>query len=221
MRAQLLADIKQVLGKAVPPNLTSRSKGHDLYEAYIFTLVVRAAKRSAAIVGYRNRDGSAPKTFMFRTGPGEIASGNYSHAVLAFFGKPELEVHTDIYISGASKVPHESDVCVLLRDEATLCRTSPLQPLPRYSSLKLAVECKFYESSGIGVALGRGVMGLSKEFGARRTFFVTSREAASVEALLAHHGQPWATAVVPKSTEKVNRLVSNFETIFENFKAKK
>jgi len=135
--------------------------------------------------------------------------------------KPELETHVGIYVSGLSKIPHEADVCVLFREEADFCRTATQTVFPRYSSIVLAAECKFYESSGIGVALGRGFMGLSKEFGARPNFFVMSREASRVKALLAHHKQPWATSIVPGSAVPLNRLIGNFETVFENFKAKR
>ena len=221
MRSQLLTEIRQVLGNAVSPNLTSRSKGYDLYEAYVFSLVVRAAQRSGAQVRYENTDLSTPTKFVFRTGPGEIASGNYSHAVLSFARKPELEVHVGIYVSGVSKIPHEADVCVLLRDEAMFCRASGVRVFPRYSSVALTAECKFYESSGIGVALGRGFMGLSKDFASRQNFFVMSREAMRVKALLAHHKQHWATSIVPGSSFALNRLIGSFETVFENFKAKR
>lgn len=221
MRAQLLNEIRQVLGSAVSPNLTAKSKGYDLYEAYLFSLIVRAALRSGAQVRFENRDRSTPTTFMFRTSPGEIASGNYSHAVLSFTRKPQLETHVGIYVSGVSKIPHEADVCVLLRDEAVFCRASRLRVFPRYSSLELAAECKFYVSSGIGVALGRGFMGLSKDFSSRQHFFVMSREAMRVKALLAHHKQHWATSIVSGSTFALSRLIASFETVFENFKAKR
>jgi hypothetical protein len=221
MRAQLLDEIKQVLGNAISPNLTSKSKGCDLYEAYVFSLVVRAALRSGAQVRYENKDLSPATTFTFRTSPGEIAAGNYSHAVLSFSRKPDLEAHVGIYVSGVSKIPHEADVCVLLRDEALFCRGSHLRVFPRYSSVEVTAECKFYESSGIGVALGRGFMGLSKEFASRQNFFVMSREAMRVKALLAHHKQHWATSIVPGSPLTLNRLIGNFETVFENFKAKR
>lgn len=221
MRAQLLSEIRQVLGNAVTPNLTSKSKGYDLYEAYVFSLVVRASQRSGAQVRYENTRGSPPATFVFRTGPGEIASGNYSHAVLSFPRKPALEAHVGIYVTGVSKIPHEADVCVLLRDEAVFCRGSSVRVFPRYSSLALTAECKFYESSGIGVALGRGFMGLSKDFSSRQNFFVMSRDAMRVKALLAHHKQHWATSIVPSSPLTLNRLIGNFETVFENFKAKR
>jgi hypothetical protein len=221
MRAELLAEIHNVLGSAVSPNLTSQSRGYDLYEAFVFSLVVRAARRSGAVVRYENRDGSTAATFVFRTSPGEIASNNYSHAVLSFGMKPELETHVGIYISGVSKIPHEADVCVLLREEAEFCRGSIPSVIPRHSSVVLAAECKFYESSGIGVALARAFMGLSKDFGSRPNFFVMSREALRVKALLAHHRQFWATSIVPGSSVLLNRLIGNFETVFENFKAKR
>jgi hypothetical protein len=221
MKKELLDQIKTALGQALSPSLKAKSKGYDLYEAYVFTLVLTAARRSGATVQYENRDGTVPKTFVFRTSPGEISSGNYSHAVLTFPAKPELEVHVGIYVSGVSKVPHEADVCVLRRDEANFCRNSPSRIFPRYSSVELAAECKFYESSGIGVSLGRGFMGLTKDIASRPNFFVMSREAPRVKALLAHHKQHWATSIVPKSSVDVERLIGNFHTVIEDFKAKR
>jgi hypothetical protein len=140
--------------------------------------------------------------------------------VLSFGGKPELEAHVDVYISGVSKVPHEVDVSVIFRDEAIFCRAANPRVLPRYSSLLLAVECKFYESSRVGIAMGRGFMGLSKDFASRPNFFIMSREAARVKRLLAHHKEPWGASVVPASAVNVNRVVSGFESVFENYKAK-
>jgi hypothetical protein len=221
MRPELLQEIKSALGRAVSPNLSVQSKGYDLYEAYVFSLVLRAARRTGARIDYENRDRTTVTTFAFRTGPGEINSGNYSHAVLRFARRPELEAHVGIYVSGVSKVPHEADVCVLLRDEAMFCRAPTSRVLPRYSSVELTAECKFYESAGVGVSLGRGFMGLSKDFASRPNFFVMSREAPRVKAMLAHHKQHWASSIVPRSIVEVNRLISNFETIFENFKAKR
>lgn len=221
MKATLLSDIQQALGNAVPPNLTLGSKGYDLYEAYVFTLVLRAARITGFVVTYENRDGSVPSTFTFRTGPGEIASGNYSHAVLSLSPKPQLEVHVGIYISGVSKVPHEADVSVIIRDEAVFCRTVTPTVLPRYSSLILSAECKFYVSSSIGIAMGRGFMGLSKDFASRPSFFVMSREGPRVKSLLAHHGESWGATVVPSSAANVNRLIASLETVFENYKARR
>jgi hypothetical protein len=221
MRADLLNDIRRTLGSALPPNLTLRSKGYDLYEAYVFTLVLRAARTTGFGVTYENRDGSAPSIFTFRTGPGEISSGNYSHAVLTFGSKPQLEAHVGIYISGVSKVPHEADVSVIMRDEAVFCRAVTPTVLPRYSSIILTTECKFHESSGIGISMGRGFMGLSKEFASRPSFFVMCREAARVKSLLAHHNEQWGATVVPGSPANVNRLVASFESVLENYKARR
>ena len=221
MRTNLLTEVRQALGNAVPPSLTAWSKGYDLYEAYVFTLVLRAAQTTGFAVTYENRDGSVPTTFTFPTGPGEISSGNYSHAILTISDKPQLEAHVGIYISGVSKVPHEADVSVIMRDEAIFCRAVTPTVLPRYSSVILAAECKLYESSGIGISTGRGFMGLSKEFAGRPGFFVMSREAARVKALLAHHGVRWGAAIIPGSQPNVNRLIASFESVFEDYKARR
>ena len=118
-------------------------------------------------------------------------------------------------------VPHEADVCVIIRDEAILCRAVTPTVLPRYSSLILAAECKFYVSSTIGIAMGRGFMGLSKDFASRPSFFVMSRDASRVKSLLAHHSENWGATVIPTSTANVNRQVASFESVFENYKARR
>src|SRR6059058_5888429 len=99
MNQQLLHAIRQTLGGAVSPNLTSRAKGFDLYEAYIFTLGVEACKRLGFSIAYKNRDGSSATTFCFRTGPGSLARGPYSHAEIRIGArKPIVEAHVGVKV---------------------------------------------------------------------------------------------------------------------------
>src|SRR5258706_11949688 len=116
---QLLAEIEQALSSALTPSLTRWSDGADLYEAYVFSLILDAATVEGAVISFRNVDGTPPTTFTFRTSPGHIYSRRraYSHALLQFSDVPLLlEVHTGVYVSGKSGLIHEADVLVLLAD---------------------------------------------------------------------------------------------------------
>ncbi|MGO8675969.1 MAG: hypothetical protein ACLQVX_08865 [Limisphaerales bacterium] len=48
----------------------------DLYELYVFSLVVDAAQEEGAQVYFRDVHGNSPSGLVFRTGPGDIALCN-------------------------------------------------------------------------------------------------------------------------------------------------
>jgi hypothetical protein len=219
MSKALLQAIRQTLGSAVPPNLTSKSKGFDLYEAYIFTLGIEACKKLQLPVVYRNQDGSPASIFRFRTGPGSLARGVYSHAEIWLGAqKPTLEAHVGVKVMGLSKVEHELDFSIILKEEADFCRRNDV--LPRHSKVVLAAECKFYMRRGIGIAMGRGFLGLSDDLGQRDTFFVMNRPAMRVERFVDRHNR-WGcfSPVAPSSTDEKIRLVSSFQTVLKKFRS--
>ncbi len=80
---------------SVSPQLTTESHASDLFEAYVFTIILRAARDLGAEIDYRDVTGGRPASFVFRTSPGYIYSKErqYCHAVIAFQGKPRLEAH--------------------------------------------------------------------------------------------------------------------------------
>src|SRR5262245_57594940 len=121
IRDGLLAEIMNALDAAIVPNLTSSSQGADLYEAYIWSLVVQAAQSEWGTVSYLNVSGRpVTSDFVFRTSPRNIYSDSqpYSHARISFPNCPHLEVHVGIFVAGKSGVAHECDVAVLRRSEA-------------------------------------------------------------------------------------------------------
>jgi hypothetical protein len=146
VRAQLLVEIEQALGSAMRPSLTVGSAADDLYEAYLFTIVINAAREEGGEVSYRCINGGHPDPFVFRTSPGYIGSRNqnYGYAEIDFAGCPILEAHVGVRVSGHSNVLHECDVCVLLKDEADVCRAGPDLIAPRSSKLVIAIEAKYY-----------------------------------------------------------------------------
>ncbi len=217
--SDLLNQIRATLGRAVSPSHTSRSDVSDVFEAYIFALVVEAARVEGANVHFRNVDGSVTSTFLFRTSPGYLHSRrrNYSYAVIEFQNKPTLEAHLGVRVSGQSSVAHECDVSVLWATEAQMCRNDRV--LPRAMSVEIAVECKFYTTS-VSLGLARSFIGLAADLTANHCYFVVNTSSVNVEKLLARKGKHWNTMVIPANGHEVQRLRNTFQTAFANFKAK-
>lgn len=217
--ADLLNQIRATLGQAISPSHTSSTDVSDVFEAYIFALIVEAARREGASIDYRNVDGSRTSTFVFRSSPGYLHSTRhlYSHAVIQFDAKPPLEAHLGVRVSGQSTVAHECDVSVLLQTEAQMCRNDGV--LPRSSSLEIAVECKFY-STPVPLNMARSFIGLGADLTADHCYFVVNTPSVNAEKLLAKKGKHWNTTVVPSDVNEVQRLRSTFQTAFANFKAK-
>ena len=220
---QLLADIRNQLGQAVNLNLTRRSSACDVFEAYVFSIVLDAAMREGALLPIRLEDtsGNPSNTAAFRTNPGRIypsgpASPPYTHAVIRFRNKPELEVHQGIFVSGKSGLLHECDVAVLLRTEGQTCRQNRVHP--RSAKVIFTSECKFY-GAGLGIDLARGFLGLTTDIWKDGRFFVSNSASNSSQKLLTHHDRKWAEDLVPNNPNVVNRFRALIERVFEEFKA--
>jgi hypothetical protein len=84
---RLLDEIRTALGTAVSPSLTNGSDGSDLYEAYLFGLVLEAARQEDAQFWFENIDGSTASTFTFRTSPMKLQN-KYTAVLSCGFGLP-------------------------------------------------------------------------------------------------------------------------------------
>lgn len=222
LRPTLLAEIKSALGSALVPSLTAASAANDLYEAYLFGIIVEAARSEGAVsVNLRSRSTINPTVFVCRTSPGYLhsATKDYGYAEIEFQGKPVLEAHLGIRIAGASGVLHECDVLVLLQEEAELCRNSTTRIAPRSKRVILSVEAKFY-AGDLGLHLGREFLGFLSDTSIDKSFFVVNRESNSIERLLSHKGKLWEHKISPANSTDVNRLRNAFQTGFKDFKAK-
>lgn len=217
----LIASIEQSIKDTVSPLLTSPSKGADLYELYIWSLIIEAARAEGATVTFYDVNGSlVTSNFVFRTSPGRIFSTiqPYTHALIAFPGCPALEAHIGIFVSGKSKVIHECDVAVLYADAAATCRAEEVHP--KSTQLLLSAECKFYVQSSMGVGLARSYLGLVSEVKHtyRACYFVAVSESNSVQRLFAHHQKDWETGVMPDDLKgRPQRLRASFEKTFRDF----
>src|SRR6266540_1961782 len=93
----LVTEINQALRQCISsdPSLTTDSHASDLFEAYVFTLILLAADDLGASISYEDVFGRRPSRFVFRTSPGYIYSTerSYCHALIDFPGKPPLEAH--------------------------------------------------------------------------------------------------------------------------------
>lgn len=218
----LLNEITSVLGTAITPSLNTASAADDLFEAYLFSLVIQAAQlEGATSIRFLDRGGSTPTVFVFRTSPGYINSSaqRYCHVEIEFPNKPLLEAHVGIRVAGQSSVLHECDVCVLLKAEADLCRIGWDRIAPRSHRVIVAIEAKYYTSS-LGLYLGRGFLGLTSDISADKSIFVSNTTSQSVEKLLASKRKLWERDIIPSNANDVARLRVTFQTAFKDFKAK-
>lgn len=213
----ILNRIQAALGVAITPSLTASSAGNDLFEAYVFSLIVEAATEEGASVTFEGVTGGISSIFTFRTSPGYISSTahDYSHAVIAFPNKPPLEAHVGIYVAGKSGVLHECDVAVVDRAEAQACRAN--QVSPRSVKVLMAAECKFYTSTP-DLGLGRGFLGLNSDL-SKECFFVMNISSRSIERLLSQRlKHRCREQVVPANAGAVSLLFHSFRSTFHEYR---
>jgi len=220
MTSQILVQLPNLFGAVNLPALQNGAAPGDLFEVYVFGLVLEAARREQAIISYENVNGPFAGVATFRTSPGRIWSEAeaYTHAVVQFHSKPLLEVHLGVYLEGKSSRIHEADVVVLPKAEAFSCRTARVHP--KAGRALCTIECKFYDEP-LGIDLGRSFIGLSAEFGNERAFFVMNQSEGTIGRLLDEHKRKWEHSIVPPSTNDVNRFIGGVQTVFKSYKVGK
>jgi hypothetical protein len=215
--AELAGEVAARLGPAIGLNLTAATAAYDLYEAYVFTLVLSAAHTERFGVAFEHIAPGPAATFTFRTSPGHIytATQPYSYAVLTAPNGLELEAHVGIRALGKSRVAHECDVIVLQRDEATLCRANRVDPL--HTRAELAVECKFYAAT-LGLGLLRGFVGLSADLGRPASTLVSNVSSPSMARLFKSHSRNWEDDLTPTSAAE-QRFIGDVRSILHRFQS--
>jgi hypothetical protein len=224
-----IESILATLGSLITPGLPSALVSSSLFEGYLLSLVLQAAKLEGASIDYRDVDGSTPTKLVFRTSPGYIASKAkpYTYAIITFPNKPVLEAHIGVRVAGSTGVLHQCDVAVIKQTAAERCRrasqsTKPGQPIPwvspKHSELILAVECKFYAKADLGLDLARSFIGLVSDIYKPSFYFVTSTSSDSVETLLRKKKKDCRDNIIPSSTQEVTKLLSAFQDTFTYFK---
>lgn len=217
----LLNRIEATLQGVAASGLTPTTDMNDLYEVYVFGLLVQAAKAELATVSYEDCTGQPTTGLVFPTSPRHLttATNLYTHAVLDFpKPAPVLEAHVGLYVLGSSGCYHELDVVVIKRDEAQALRASgKSKALPSSGSVSLFAECKFY-TSGMGILLARAYWGLQAEYGSKPSFFVLNAGQASVQRYLMSRkdGRDYQPEVVPSMSASEARLRGLFQEIFKS-----
>ncbi len=217
MRAQLWSEIQSALAGVPSTNLSGVSAGEDLYEAYVWSLVLEAASREGAAIRFRDRTGVSPSSFWFRTSPSAIFSTahNYCHAEIEFSDRPVLEAHIGIFVAGGSRVRHECDVAVLYKSEADFCRRETVHP--RSGKVLITAECKYYLNSAVGIGLGRSFLGLVNDIQRRERYFIATASSASVGMLFSKHKTEYELGLSPLNMRLEERLIGSFEKAFRDF----
>ena len=160
-KADLLDAIRAALHGVVHSGYGTADVLDDIYEAYVWTRVLEAARRLGWAVSYSTPAGHAPTTLLLRRGPGVIySSAPFTFAVLSKRGRPTLEVHLGVMVTGRSGVAHECDVLVLTEAAAQAARNAGTHPT--YREVVLQAECKFY-TGDLPLGLARGMRGLSAD----------------------------------------------------------
>lgn len=198
---QLLARLRDQLPAALPTALRvdgpSPTAGNDLYEAFLFALVLRAAKKEGYDVSFADGTGRAPTEFRLRCSPGRLPSGaNFTHAILdpPNTGKDPLEVHTGVAVIGKSKVAHEADVLVLPSADAQRCRQLGIDPASHDAIL--VVEGKYY-TTPVTLGTGREFLGLEVDLSANFKIFAATIVNRSVVHLLQGRKKLYEAGVLP------------------------
>lgn len=202
---QMLASLKAQLPSALPTTMTATgptpTAGNDLYEAYLFGLVIEAARLNGYAIEFETPSGVA-KQLHLRRSPGRLNSPGsggqpFTHAVLSVGTRPPLELHTGVVVAGRSHVVHEVDVLLIIQEEAERCRRPSVDVDPRSGKARMVVEAKYY-TKPVDLATSREFLGLSKDLSARAMVFACTVGSPSAIALLA--GTPsveYDTGVLP------------------------
>jgi hypothetical protein len=228
LEQELLNDIESKLNN-ISTSYTNRAKANDLFEAFVFTILIEAAIKEGAIrpIYFEDTSGRRTSSILFRRSPGYINDKSipYTHAVLTFPMRGddwELEVHIGIYAAGSSKVPQECDIAVLLRKEGERCRKIyPNKAVVKSTNILIGVECKCHQYSKVALGSGRSFLGLVQDFSSNgKYFFVFNNEKFSVEKMLSHYDKEWEHNLSPTSAKEVERLRNVFQDRFKKFKYK-
>jgi hypothetical protein len=174
--SRLLARLREELPRALPSALTvdgpSPTAGNDLYEAFLFSLVLKAARSEGYDVSFADSSGRMPTEFRLRRSPGRLSTGTFTHAILTLPNtrKVPLEVHTGVVVIGKSKVAHEADVLVLRASSAQRCRQ---------------------------LRIGRQFLGLDVDLSAKTKVLAATETSLSVVNLLEGRSKQYEVGVLP------------------------
>lgn len=220
--SSLLAAVQSALGSAVTLGYANTVDAHDVYEAYVLTLLLEAARDRHWHLELRDTTGALTSKANFRRGPGRLPSGIFTHVRMTRPGNQDLEVHLGVKVSGKSvrKVSkptvcghllHEFDLLVLPSAIAGRCRRTNADPA--YNDVVLHAETKFY-TGNLTLPLGRAAVGMAIECDlANKSVLVTNRMGFSVQDLVEHHDVSFRFCIHPSNPTGEYHLRRRFEQI--------
>jgi hypothetical protein len=229
----LLGSIQTSLGAVNFPPLRNRSACGTVYEVYTLGLLLEEAVNAGADAPLFFCGGRSPVTppYTFRRGGSRLnANDNYTYAELNFtqVNKPKLplEVHVGIYICGPSCEPVQSDICVLLKEEADYFRgrstrtrrnKSPYS-WPDAKKVILTTECKYYERD-LPSRVIHEVIGRDRELPASHHLVVvnTPSEAAGNRVIGCFGTEAWRSEAFPTNAVGEMRLRDRLRAIFHSY----
>ena len=183
------------------------------YEAYIWSLCKQAVEEAgghAVLTGIKS--GAAPREIVLRGSPGSMASTMQDFCYInCQLEKKEFEIHVDVQYEGSSGASHEIDASIYDHVSAEAVRSNG--GLPRSSKLIMAIECKFYMSSVPSAALGRGFVGLVRDYpGTRLNAFVSNKASKNLNKYFTNKSniEPF-TDLEPGQTAAADRFVRIIE----------
>lgn len=219
--SSLLIDVEAALGMGVNLGYASKAKQHDLYEAYVLTLLLQAAYAEGWTLELRDGWSRLVTTPVFRLGPGRLPSCRYTLVHMSRTGTPDLEVHLGVKVSGRTPVGmspatssrrllHEFDLLVLPATVADACRASNTDP--DYSAVVLHAEMKYFGGK-LSLPVGRASVGMAVECVlAGKSVLVTNRLGYTVQDLVEYHGVTFRYRILPVNPIAVHHLIKHFRT---------
>lgn len=183
------------------------------YEAYIWSLCKQAVEEAGGSAVLRGiQSGDNPHQIILRGAPGSMASmaQDFCYINCQLNGK-EFEIHIDVQYEGSSGASHEIDVSIYDHASAEAVRING--SLPRSSKLIMAIECKFYTASVPSAALGRGFVGLVRDYpGTRLNAFVSNKSSKNLDKYFTNKSniEPF-TDLDPGKTAAADRFVRIIE----------
>src|SRR5689334_1432210 len=96
----ILDELQTQLGLIITGTPLNGSAPNDLYEAYVWNLILQSATDENGTVTLRNAEGYLTQNLVFRRSPGKISAITnplYTHALIEFPGDvPALEAHVGV-----------------------------------------------------------------------------------------------------------------------------
>lgn len=206
--SSLLTNLETALGLSIDLGYASKAKDHDLYEAYVLTLLLIVAHSKGWNLELRDGWGHAVTNPLFRLGPGRITSPKYTFARMTKAGREPLEAHLGVKVSGQAPVGissptksgrllHEFDLIVLPETIASACRATGNDP--DHTAVTIHAEMKFYTGK-LTLPLGRASIGMALECGlSGKSVLITNQLGYSVQDLVQHHSVAFRFNVLPSN----------------------